>query len=61
VAAIREISGKHNGENLAAVVMEVIKEWNIQEKLGYFMMDNAENNDTMMKQIALGECFTLSR
>jgi hypothetical protein len=54
VAAMREVSGSHNGRNLADVVMAVVKEWKIQNKLGYFMMDNAENNDTMMKEIGLG-------
>jgi hypothetical protein len=50
---MREISGKHDGTNLAEAVMEVVKEWNIQSNLGYFMMDNADNNDTMMREIAI--------
>lgn len=54
VAAMKEVDGAHTGENLAAVVIEVVTEWNIQGNLGYFMMDNADNNDTMIKTIALG-------
>ena len=54
IAAIREVSGEHTGDNLAEVVMKVIKEWGIQEKLGYFIMDNAPNNDTMIRKIAMG-------
>jgi hypothetical protein len=55
VAAMKKVLGSHTGENLAHVVMDVVKEWNIQSNLGYFMMDNAENNDTMMAEIALGK------
>jgi hypothetical protein len=52
---MREISGSHTGENLAIPVIEVIKDWNIQHNLGYFMMDNASDNDTMIRAIALGK------
>lgn len=54
MAAMREVSGRHTGANLAEVVLEVIKEWEIQDNLGYFMMDNANNNDTMLKDVAIG-------
>jgi hypothetical protein len=52
---MKEVDGAHTGENLSVPVLEVIKEWGIQENLGYFMMDNADNNNTMIKSIALGE------
>jgi hypothetical protein len=55
VAAMKEVDGAHTGENLSVPVLEVIKEWGIQANLGYFMMDNADNNNTMIKSIALGE------
>ena len=58
VAAMKDVSGSHTGVNLAEVVMEVIKEWGIQDKQGYFMMDNADNNDTMMKEIAISKGFS---
>jgi hypothetical protein len=29
VSAVKEIEGNHHGENLAALVMEVIKDWEI--------------------------------
>jgi hypothetical protein len=31
--------------------MEIIEEYSIASKVGYFMMDNAENNDTMMRTL----------
>ena len=55
VLAVKEIEGNHHGENLAPLVMEVIKDWEIAEQLGYFVMDNASNNDTMMRQISRGK------
>ena len=55
VLAVKEIEGNHQGENLAPLVMEVIKDWEIAEKLGYFVMDNASNNDTMMRWISKGK------
>jgi hypothetical protein len=56
VLAMREVEGTHNGENLATLIMEIICEWEIQEKLGYVVMDNATNNDTMMRYISKGKC-----
>jgi hypothetical protein len=55
VATMKEVDGSHTGENLSVPALAVIKEWGIQDNLGYFMMDNADNNDTMMKSIALSK------
>jgi hypothetical protein len=55
VISIKEVDGSYTGENLSVPVLIVIKEWGIQDNLGYFMMDNTENNDTMMKSIALSK------
>jgi hypothetical protein len=59
VLAMKEIEGNHKGENIAPVVMGVIKDWGIGEKLGYIVMDNASNNDTMMQYISKGKHLTL--
>jgi hypothetical protein len=48
VLAMKEIEGNHKGENLAPVLMEVIRDWGIARKLGYIVIDNASNNDTMV-------------
>ena len=52
VLALRELDGKHSGPNMADCVMEVISDYGIASKVGYFMMDNAENNDTMMAALS---------
>jgi hypothetical protein len=53
VLALKVVEGAHDGENLSKYVMDVISEWGIASKLGYFNMDNAPNNDTMLKAISL--------
>jgi hypothetical protein len=35
------------GENQAQIIMQVINDYGIASKVGYFVMDNADNNDTM--------------
>jgi len=52
VLALKEVNGEHTGENLSKYVMEVIRDYDIQGNLGYFVMDNAENNDTMMTSLS---------
>ena len=44
--------GKHTGINLAAVIDEVLCNFGItKEKLGYFTIDNAHNNDTCIEEL----------
>jgi hypothetical protein len=44
------MEGEHSGENLAKYLQEVVADWGISSKLGYIQMDNATNNDTMMRE-----------
>jgi len=53
VLALRELDGPHTGENQSQLVMKVIEEYGIASKVGYFMMDNAENNETMMRSLSV--------
>ena len=52
VLALRELDGKHSGPNMADCVMEIINDYGIASKVGYFMMDNADNNGTMVKALS---------
>jgi hypothetical protein len=54
VLALREIKGRHTGENLASTILEVIGEYGIASKLGYFVMDNADSNSKMMEHLSRG-------
>ena len=48
--ALIDIDGEHSGENLARYLQEVVEDWGISSKLGYIQMDNATNNDTMIRE-----------
>lgn len=52
-----EVEGSHRGENLAPLTFAVICRWGVTSKLGFFMMDNASNNDTMMRRLSSGSFF----
>ena len=43
---LKTVDGVHSGENIAPVMISVIDEFEIGSKLGYFVTDNAGNNDT---------------
>jgi hypothetical protein len=48
--AMKNIVASHEGTNLAQYIIAVIQDWELASKLGYFQMDNAANNDTMLKE-----------
>ncbi|KAJ6784307.1 hypothetical protein PWT90_04256 [Aphanocladium album] len=50
--ALKDIDSEH-GSHLAAAVLDVVEGWGFAFKLGYFMMNNASNNDTMMASLSL--------
>ena len=56
--AMKEIEGEHTGVNLGPYVMQVIKDWELSQKLGYIVMDNAPNNYTMMQYVSEGLSLT---
>ena len=47
--AIREVHGEHSGENIADVVYPVMKEYDFHSRFGYFVSDNASNNNTSIE------------
>ena len=52
--AIKEVDREHKGKNLALYIMEVIKSWELSQKLGYIVIDNAPNNDVIIQFILEG-------
>ena len=54
VLVLREIQGRHTGENLAPIVLDILQDYSITYKLGYIQMDNATNNDTLMAALSSG-------
>ncbi|KJZ73349.1 hypothetical protein HIM_07353 [Hirsutella minnesotensis 3608] len=54
VLALKDIDSEHDGYHLATAILEVVDDWGFASNLGYFVMDNAGNNDTMMRSLSLG-------
>jgi hypothetical protein len=54
--ALRELEGAHSGEAIAETFLRVINSYGIQDKIGYFTLDNAYNNDTMLQAAVAKAC-----
>ena len=52
VVRIKELEGQHSGENMAEAIMEFIRKNGIASNVGYLMMDNASNMNTMIDKIS---------
>lgn len=57
VLVFRELQGQHTGENQAQLIITVVEEYGIATKVGFFMMDNAENNETMIRAFLQSKLF----
>jgi len=49
---MRRFYGQHTGENQANCFFNIIKPYEINDKIEYFTLDNASNNGTTMQHIA---------
>jgi hypothetical protein len=47
--AFRRIYGSHSGENQSAIILKVLQEYSIQDRLGYVVADNASSNDAAVE------------
>jgi hypothetical protein len=47
--ALRRIDGRHSGENIAAILLKVAGDFELTNRLGFFMADNAESNDVAIR------------
>jgi hypothetical protein len=50
--ALPRQKGKHSGSNLSETVSDIIAEYALQDKIGYFTTDNASSNETCMDNLA---------
>ncbi|KAF4546955.1 Hypothetical protein D9617_87g078060 [Elsinoe fawcettii] len=46
--ALPRQAGRHTGANLAETIGALIAHYNLQDRVGYFVTDNASNNDTCL-------------
>jgi hypothetical protein len=51
--ALPQQLGHHSGVNIADNITSIIEHFNISESIGYFMTDNATNNDTCIEALGL--------
>ena len=49
--ALRRMMGPHGGEQIAEIIIEVILEFVFSKRLGVYVGDNAESNDTAWKAV----------
>jgi len=47
--AVRQLRGPHTGENQAEVIIKVLEDYKLDKHIGYFITDNALNNDTAIQ------------
>ena len=52
VLGLRWFRDRHTGENQAKHFWDIVKTYQITEKLGYFTLDNATNNETALQYIS---------
>ncbi|KAM5528514.1 hAT family dimerization domain protein, partial [Fusarium oxysporum f. sp. phaseoli] len=51
VLGVPELRTRHFGHNIAAEILDVLDAYGIQDRIGYFTLDNAESNDKAMEVI----------
>ena len=49
---MKEVEKEHSDKNIARYLLEVIKDYEIEKNLGYIIIDNAQDNDTMMTSLS---------
>ena len=45
------MKGNYSGPNIAVLAFKVIEEYGIEPKVGFYMLDSATNNDTMIVEL----------
>ena len=50
---LKEVEGSHSGENLSRYILQAINDFEITPRLGYFQMDNAPNNDLLLREVSI--------
>ena len=51
LVAMRRLYGSHSGDNMAKMLVRIIQEFELTDRLGYFMIDNADSNDTCLEHL----------
>ena len=51
---LKEVDRLYSCENLSLHILQAIDDFDITPRLGYFQMDNAPNNDIMLREVSIG-------
>ena len=51
VIGLREVIGEHTGANIGHQLVRLFKEYDILDRIGFFICDNADNNDTCISYV----------
>jgi hypothetical protein len=51
VLALRRLQGVHSGENMAEVLLQIFREYGVSGRIGFFIADNVESNDTCVDTV----------
>jgi hypothetical protein len=49
--ALKRLHEAHSGENIGSLLIEIINDFDLKERLGYFITDNVSSNDTCVYHI----------
>jgi hypothetical protein len=49
--ALKRLHETHSGENIGSLLIEIINNFDLKERLGYFVTNNASSNDTCVYHI----------
>jgi hypothetical protein len=50
--SLPEIDESHTGENIAKGIAKIIRDWGLDDRIGYFVLDNAGNNNTCIDYLS---------
>jgi hypothetical protein len=49
--ALKRLHETYSDENMSSLLIEIINDFDLKERLGYFIIDNASSNDTCVYHI----------
>ena len=50
--SLKALHGPYSGENIATHLVQIIKDYNLQTRLGFYILDNTRDNSTLLLAIS---------
>ena len=51
ILGLKELEGEYSGENQARVILDMLNDFEIRNKLGYMVINNVGSNNTLISTI----------